>query len=1659
MPNDNKDDKQKQNDTTNEVNLGTYIDLATSGGAGRIPTVSTKGTNGMTVGRDIMTGATFQKYEYPHKLEGVQLQYASNSKAIKVVNFKQDYVVLIRKKLFYAANSASQIDKPEDQATLDDGNYVRSYKLDNFVSLRTNISVSGSPGNCQIEVKGAERVYCFEENSLTPKGVPLLKGMVCDEWPDNYANIVTDSQNSRGVSTDGSIATTGRGGEATSINPNYSFDVAGDDSIGNRDNASSVEMDGHKATFRTRPSKNGVTTIVRVYQDNLKDYVGRTVDDEGEKFHRELHQDEYGTYYEIEVPLGSEPKDAETQWENDQVSGWKIAEKCDWEPMDEVWIFGKSNFERDPETGDFKMNQIFFGYIDTVTKQHSSGKTSGCTISITATDQLKILDLSYVTMNPSMTPGASGIQGLDLRYSAQDGKHFGTFELFNPYMVNQLLSAEGASGATEDQKEVLRSSWRYLSLTNFFAGRPVNEIIKTLCLDAGVPTWYLKDRIEPIKFPPFTYQLKNANSSTLFNGSLMKRLQECTTAAKKLMLEFFADEEGNIVLKCPNYALGVNTLPKNNMNFDQLSGGLLHTIDLDNIQPYYSSNISEDVVKRQEQMEAQAMSNQSTDELQIMRNAKKQLTPEAKEYFYQKAMEEALQYSDHNYTQTANYFSGATEVNPLGRKTSANRTYNPYYNKESKGKVEIEIAEGDTFYNLAKKYLNDGNLYMELYNQAKQQMAIQGETTDFSPNECSKLVGRKFQFDTTQSYDAINSEGVHIAHQSSAQIYEHLGDPSDPNNWSNWYIFEEGKGNANAHKTQEEYETIARKWYNDTLSEQTDALIPEIPQEYILSFSLTDSDKNMYNMYEINIEGDFGIFDKGGAIQKISRVFPDITSMVRFGCRPNPSGAISFPYMGNRENAHLLGYMMSAQSVARRKSATLSMIEDSYIKVGNPIRFFAYDEHPDIPLSPQGNHSVMATALNRYGANGNTDSFQTVTNNLNAEIASLYGDEPKRQTVTTETSASGVKTQGTGNPTSNTQPPAQNTGSEGLKPEQPSSVEQSPEEKIESAENQQRANDEDPAGVYEDIVRESGTAMQHKAGKLTGSDYAGVKASQVAQHTDAQSIYYVEQVSRSIGTSKESTMTLTLTCGRMMGKPSAIDAMLLLYKTYFDPNLGFCSDIGRIAHIVKKYKGVTKQHTITPTDTLTSIAQAEYQLFKIPTAHTTDIEDEKAQDDPYMVDNIISGKGYTPKDETEKQIFQSAKQKGWTKYTSIIEGTMYEMNSKNKNRGKVEYSYKYYIFDYCKGRWFFVRNAYGQKIGEGEYGVAQSDELPLKTFYSAPDEEDLSYDVDDLNKCQAMYNHALKYGDDHEFYSNAKPEKIFSSPSFDIAPNKDEKTLEQRLLEEFANALVALNTQMFGNSLGLNNQQFNQILHDNVGKAVTIPQFLDIGKEYQLPQPQNVGDEAKKEVALSDADKQFLKENGVDSQNVKKTQERKGGHYITTLEGDNFVAQTDDVEGYKDNLKDSGSFTLKYKDPEGDYILKQGVRVSDATGNQYVVEIKNKIADLQSSKPLDNSTTTLGVSEFKNGKCGETFISEYEIKDTPVDLSKVSKLMSQYKDVNHSGFAMDKFLERNKGVLDISTQDMTKVIVNTDLTSNGSSSDLPKTRTSSDASAIKNSKR
>ena len=61
--------------------------------------------------------------------------------------------------------------------------------------------------------------------------------------------------------------------------------------------------------------------------------------------------------------------------------------------------------------------------------------------------------------------------------------------------------------------------------------------------------------------------------------------------------------------------------------------------------------------------------------------------------------------------------------------------------------------------------------------------------------------------------------------------------------------------------------------------------------------------------------------------------------------RPHP-GVINTPLINSELEAQLFGTLMLNKSLAGRYSGSLTMIEDASIKIGDPIRFLTYDEHP-----------------------------------------------------------------------------------------------------------------------------------------------------------------------------------------------------------------------------------------------------------------------------------------------------------------------------------------------------------------------------------------------------------------------------------------------------------------------------------------------------------------------------------------------------------------------------------------------------------------------------------------------------------------------------------------------------------------------------------------
>jgi LysM repeat protein len=223
--------------------------------------------------------------------------------------------------------------------------------------------------------------------------------------------------------------------------------------------------------------------------------------------------------------------------------GWKIAEKCDIEPMDEIYVFGKSKREKDGDR--YKVYQLFFGYISDVTKSFTADKSNPI-IQISAVDHLKLLQISFMANTPALFYNV-----------AVAGAHYDTDELGNLIIDDDPYDTDG--NGTE-----LKAS----PFTNVFAGRYPYEIISKIAEQAGIPNKFLQKRIEQVKRVPFIPTLKNGGMVEMFQTDVDNVLHYCTDAAEKLFMEFFADEEGNLVFKIPNWTLGVNKLSANNAYID-----------------------------------------------------------------------------------------------------------------------------------------------------------------------------------------------------------------------------------------------------------------------------------------------------------------------------------------------------------------------------------------------------------------------------------------------------------------------------------------------------------------------------------------------------------------------------------------------------------------------------------------------------------------------------------------------------------------------------------------------------------------------------------------------------------------------------------------------------------------------------------------------------------------------------------------------------------------------------------------------------------------------------------------------------------------------------------------------------------------------------------
>jgi len=1008
-----------------------------------------------------------KKYNNEQKLDGIQ----QNPNEMKSTIFKQDYVVIIRKKLYYAISQA------------DEEQYIRVYQVNNFMNLTTSHNVYGTPGSCSVSIKGAERIICADK--------PAQDTYDWQSWEHllgGWLNI-----------NDGDDNNSWTQGKA-------------DWALGNVDGLDFKNM------LKAREAKYG----------------------------------------------------------------WKFAEKCDFEPMDEIHVFGKTRNKlyRDAN-GMYKFFPIFFGYIDQVTKTYSAGNTKGLLINIRARDQLKILEYSRISNVPTKFPGALANGGYDISYNLKKDE-MGSFIVNDDFYQN-----------TENNQ----MPYYY---TNVFAGKTPYDIITRLALDAGVPRKYLEKRIEKIEKVPFVMQIAGKNIE-LIQQNTSSRLQFCKDAANKLFVEFFCDEEGNLVFKIPSYSLGANRLPENNMGhiFDQsLYDSLQNVITSNNLNQVITNNtstvsplnnsitneipISEPIfidktngipsvnymvgrngytpivivdhyTAGSAELALAEFQNPHNDDHtkrvssqyivtkngEIWRVVKDENTayhaglgtppnpnnhptatifPELAGHINSSTIgiehEGFGDLTDKQYIATLNlhnylcitfnipknktYIIGHQEINPLEKQdpgpnfpwtkliqdlnsgtinstsTSNLSTSVNYrtkfinavktkvgfatYKNGSNGPDEFDCSglvcwglkeTGLQIDNLKvvqlfdkcpkslidKSKLQNGDLaFHEPRNEdfkqhvgickkdgekiewiyaadEKQGIVIKSDdivgdgywqyygniidvlipkpitttttttTTTLSnskiikPTDVTKFVYTVVSGDTLRSiaekflydgnswkeiyYNNINVIGKDpntIIPKQQLIIYQR--DPADPT--QNKKYLEMKKQNDSTNLTQEltgdpqTKSTMGSDPKNNTttikmgktLSEQTDQYIPEIKPEDIISFTITDSDSELYNMYEVQLEP--SILDVNTLLnsvpQTVRRIAADFNMIARFGMRPAPS--ISTPLINSVFEAQIFGMMMMGTSFSKRITGSLSMIEDSRIKIGDPIRFHAYDETP-----------------------------------------------------------------------------------------------------------------------------------------------------------------------------------------------------------------------------------------------------------------------------------------------------------------------------------------------------------------------------------------------------------------------------------------------------------------------------------------------------------------------------------------------------------------------------------------------------------------------------------------------------------------------------------------------------------------------------------------
>ena len=300
----------------------------------------------------------------------------------------------------------------------------------------------------------------------------------------------------------------------------------------------------------------------------------------------------------------------------------------------------------------------------------------------------------------------------------------------------------------------------------------------------------------------------------------------------------------------------------------------------------------------------------------------------------------------------------------------------------------------------------------------------------------------------------------------------------------------------------------------------------------------------------------------------------------------------------------------------------------------------------------------------------------------------------------------------------------------------------------------------------------------------------------------------------------------------------------------------------------------------------------------------------------------------------------------------------------------------------------------------------------INSFVTAPEDESKPYDSYDNDMVQVLHVYAMKEKDNSQFVSIGKEESFIKNLVED-PPKEDSVTRMQMLIEEFSNATISLNPEIFGNALAINNIQFNQILQDNIGKEIVIPNQLITGKKFDEEEKDKKDEKTKeksekKETPLTDEEKH---EYGEDA---KKTEWEEDGKKITRIEGEDKIGQIHSFNKFTSSPTEADESFIKYKDGNGKSYEQQGKRTFDENGNQYLIKTINETNQFGGST-LDKGTTKVSLSKVEQDGRQKMLFKDRLMSDTDgktLNARKISDYMSSFKDDSNNSDDITRYLDK-----------------------------------------------